>query len=133
METFTSYIVMLTVIVSIFAISKSVEILANLAVDLFSLLEEPEANKKQKHEKPKTESNKYIESVAKEYKIFKEAANEFELNINKHPNAHLIISKDYLKSKYREKAKKFHPDHGGSEEAFIRVKQAYDILLSRAI
>ena len=33
-----------------------------------------------------------------------------------------------IKSKYRELSKVFHPDKGGNEESFIRIKQAYEAL-----
>ena len=33
-----------------------------------------------------------------------------------------------IKAAYREKARKTHPDHGGSQEAFVTVSQAYKIL-----
>lgn len=39
----------------------------------------------------------------------------------------LILSQ--IKSAYRQVAKKAHPDAGGSQEQFIRIKEAYDALL----
>jgi len=56
-----------------------------------------------------------------------EAIDEFGLSL------YNPIIKSELRSKFREKVKKVHPDLGGSNEDFIRVKQAYDILSSRAI
>jgi len=130
MEIFASYVSVIIVIVVLVTFFRSVD----KAIDLFEKFlwsfRKPEPNRKRKNSK--TEYNEYIENVAKEFKMFKEAANVFGLNINKYPDSHLISSKDYLKSKYREKVKKVHPDHGGNKEAFIRVKKAYDILLLRA-
>ncbi|MGG0716283.1 DnaJ domain-containing protein [Robertmurraya massiliosenegalensis] len=39
-------------------------------------------------------------------------------------------SKDEIKKAYRNKAKKYHPDAGGSNEEFVLLKQAFDILNS---
>jgi DnaJ-domain-containing protein 1 len=38
---------------------------------------------------------------------------------------------DEIKSAYRKLASSTHPDHGGSAEAFCRVREAFEILKSR--
>lgn len=43
------------------------------------------------------------------------------------------ISKSDLKNRFRKQVKQVHPDCGGNVEEFIRVKQAYDVLLPRSI
>jgi len=126
MEIFIANILILVIIVGVCSVFKNVVSFVALILKTLILSKEPESNRK--HKKP--ESDKYLDSISEEVKVFKKAANEFGFNTNKHP---IIISKNYLKSLYREKAKKVHPDHGGSKEEFIRVKQAYDILSSRAI
>ncbi len=37
-------------------------------------------------------------------------------------------SQEAIKAAHREKARETHPDHGGSQEAFVKVSQAYKIL-----
>ncbi len=41
------------------------------------------------------------------------------------------MSEEEFKSHYRRKALELHPDHGGSNEAFIALKEAYQILMYR--
>lgn len=36
------------------------------------------------------------------------------------------MSKDEIKKRYREMAKKYHPDHGGDEEKFRNLHEAYE-------
>ena len=36
-----------------------------------------------------------------------------------------------IKSAYRKKARLTHPDHGGTKEAFCRVREAFEILSAR--
>ena len=40
---------------------------------------------------------------------------------------------DLIKKQYRKLAKKFHPDLGGSHEIFIKVNEAYSILLEQFV
>ncbi len=37
-----------------------------------------------------------------------------------------VIDAEYIKRSYREVSRKVHPDNGGSDEQFIRVKNAYE-------
>jgi len=41
------------------------------------------------------------------------------------------MSEEEFKSHYRKKALELHPDHGGSNESFIALKEAYQILMYR--
>lgn len=41
-------------------------------------------------------------------------------------------SMDELRSRYRHLCKQFHPDNGGEMEAFLQLKESYDILISSA-
>lgn len=40
-------------------------------------------------------------------------------------------SLDDVKTAFRKKALEHHPDHGGSPEAFMRIKRAYDAIVKR--
>jgi hypothetical protein len=112
MEILRLCILMAVIASTIYIIFKSVEVFVTLILSILRLLKEPEPNRKIK--------SKNVNSLT-------EAINEFDLTF------YNPILKSDLKSKYREKIKKVHPDHGGKNEDFIRVKEAYDILLSRAI
>lgn len=39
------------------------------------------------------------------------------------------LDENIIKKAYRQKAKEFHPDNGGSEESFINIKQSYDLVM----
>ena len=51
-----------------------------------------------------------------------------------HGNAYQILgvsrwdSKDAIKSAYRERVKRFHPDMGGDTSQIVRINQAYSLL-----
>jgi len=112
MEIFMFYALMAVVISTIYVIFKSVDIFVTLVMNIIRLLKEPEPNRKIQ--------SKNINSLT-------EAINEFGLTFYK------PIMKSDLKRRFRFKVKQVHPDVGGNDEDFIRVKQAYDILLSQAI
>jgi len=42
------------------------------------------------------------------------------------------MSKDEIKNRYREMAKKVHPDHGGNSEEFRKVHEAYKFVYDQA-
>jgi DnaJ-class molecular chaperone len=41
------------------------------------------------------------------------------------------MSRRELTKRYRQRARKYHPDKGGSHEAFVRLNRSYRILLQR--
>ncbi|MCG6892364.1 MAG: DnaJ domain-containing protein [Desulfobacteraceae bacterium] len=41
------------------------------------------------------------------------------------------MSRQELTKRYRQRARKYHPDKGGSHEAFVRLTRSYRILLQR--
>jgi len=112
MEIFMSYALMAVVISTIYVIFKSVDVFVTLVMGIIRLLKEPEPNRKIQ--------SKNINSLT-------EAVNEFGFTF------YSPIKKSDLKRRFRSKVKQVHPDVGGNDKDFIRVKQAYDILLSQAI
>jgi hypothetical protein len=46
--------------------------------------------------------------------------------VSGHPTAHAYVAGSSAPICFRSKAKEAHPDHGGSTEAFQRIKSAFD-------
>lgn len=59
---------------------------------------------------------------------WKLAAKAFGIRVNKLKK----MSKDEIKSAYRKRSMKDHPDHGGSPEAFNNLHQAYEFAYGAA-
>ncbi|HDR15265.1 MAG TPA: J domain-containing protein [Desulfobacteraceae bacterium] len=57
----------------------------------------------------------------------KEACSRLGIN----PDAFHAMDRRKLTRMYRARAKKAHPDHGGENETFVRVRAAYELLLQR--
>ncbi len=117
-EIFVGYLTIGFTIAVIYIIFKSVALLVDLIGDIILSLKRPKPNRK------RTSGN-----IAEVYKFLEiaRAAGEFGFNSDK------PISKKELKSRFRFKIKKVHPDLGGKNEDFIRVKKAYDLLLSHSV
>lgn len=112
-DIFVGYIIISVVITAIYCIFKSTDVLIFLAMDIVHLLKyKPEPNRKRRF--------KNVDEIF----ILTKAANEFGFNL------YDKIGRNDLKNRFRNKVKKAHPDLGGSNEEFIRIKKAYDMLLS---
>jgi len=110
---------MVIIIVGLYGIFKTAEVAVLIIVNMFkSLIYKPKPNRKTR-DVNLTEVYKFLE-IAR-------AAGEFGFNVNK------PILKNDLKSRFRNRVKEVHPDHGGNVEDFIRVKRSYDLLINHAI
>lgn len=64
----------------------------------------------------------------KDNQTWKKAAKAFGVRAGKLKK----MSKDEIKKLYREMAKKVHPDHGGDEEKFRKLHDAYQFVCAAA-
>jgi hypothetical protein len=113
-EIIMSYVNMGLMIACIYYTFKIVGCVVDYVAGVFKTAMKPEPNRKRTT--GNLSLNNYLEVAI--------AANEFGFN-NNNP-----ITENELKRRFRKKIKKVHPDHGGNDNDFIRVKKAYDLLLS---
>lgn len=111
-ENIMIYVCMGLIIACLYYVFKIVGIVIFSMINTFHSLSRPEPNRKRQFKN------------VNEIFILHKAANEFGFTIDKTKP----IEKNDLKNRFRNKAKKAHPDCGGNMEEFIRIKKAYDIL-----
>lgn len=117
-EVIGSYIIMGSIIIVIYLAFKIVNDVVDMTIKMFNNLNKPEPNRK-----------KHFKNVNEMFQLSDAACLFGFAGYDKHKP---ILKNDLIK-RYRIKAKQVHPDCGGSAEEFIRIKQAYDVLLSRSI
>ena len=115
MEIVTSYVLIGMVIAAVYYTFRSVSVVIDV---LTKLIYKSEPSRKRRF-------NNFQELFA-----LTMAGNALGVEVR---DRNISISKEDLRKKYIEAAKVTHPDCGGNAEEFIDVKQAYDILLPRAI
>jgi hypothetical protein len=104
------------VIACIYYAFRIIDCVLNFIVAVFKTIMNPKSNRKRPNV---TVVYKYLDIAM--------AAGEFGFSY-KYP-----ITKNELKNRFRSKIKQVHPDHGGKPEDFIRVKNAYDLLINYSI
>ena len=97
---------------------KIIDCVLNFVAGVFKTIMNPKSNRK----RPNV-------NVAEIYKYLDIAMSTGEFGFSyKYP-----ITKNELKNRFRSKIKQVHPDCGGKPEDFIRVKNAYDLLINYSI
>jgi hypothetical protein len=118
-DVFIGYVVIFAAITAICCIFKLIDIFISLVMDIVHALKyKPEPNRKRRF--------KNVDEIF----ILTKAANEFGFTLYDKTNPIEIAE---LKNRFRNKAKKAHPDLGGNVEDFVRIKKAYDALLPHVI
>lgn len=118
-DVFAGYAAIIAVITAICCIFKSVDVFISLVMDIVRKLKyKPEPNRKRKF--------KNVDEIF----MLTRAANEFGFVLYDKTKP---MKRNELKNRFRNKAKKAHPDHGGNVEDFVRIKKAYDALLPHTL